>query len=155
HGHYVAYAAGKGLDSGRVHFKLKRLTPEYSEFLIGKSYLSPVQRESALIQALSRLHRTRRVVLTGGPGSGKTNLVKYLRTQGLVTVDEAAERVMNRHIEQLGDPQLFPKWRHENIARFQEEVFAEQLRLDRSLLDDCELAFFDRSGVDGIAYLKY
>jgi hypothetical protein len=35
-----------------------------------------------------------------------------------------------------------------------QDVFKEQRKLERDLPHDCEIAFLDRSGIDGIAYLR-
>ena len=154
-GYYVAYASGQGFSTGRVHFKLKRLTDEFDRFLVGsRKFASEADRESALIRALTRLYSTRRIVLTGGPCSGKSTLIAHLKEQLHHTVEESAQHIMTLRIKELGDPDRFAAWRAGNVPAFQAQIFAEQLRQEDRIPDACPLVFLDRCGIDGIAYLQ-
>jgi predicted ATPase len=152
HGYYVAHVDGSGMASGRVNFKLKRLTPEFREFLLGSRWKTASDAE--LIRQAAHLYRTKRIAFTGGPCSGKTTLVNEFASQRHVVVEEAARLIMDHHIERLGSAEAFRQWRARNMRVFQAAVFEKQRNLERAVPVNCPTLYLDRSGIDGIAYLR-
>ncbi|MDD6210778.1 MAG: AAA family ATPase [Bacteroidales bacterium] len=88
-------------------------------------------------------------ILTGGPGSGKTTVLKELRAMGYLTVEEAAREIIRKQVLSEG-----------NAVPWGDLVkYSELMRL-RSVLDYLEYAhvtapcFFDRGIPDTFAYNK-
>ena len=85
-----------------------------------------------------------RVVLTGGPGVGKTTLLAELGLRGFSTVPESARDVIAERLARGESPRPSP------------EAFAREiLRRDRDKysahLQGAELVFFDRCAVEALA----
>jgi predicted ATPase len=100
--------------------------------------------------APSQSARPARYVITGGPFSGKTSLVRALAAQGFATVPEAAIEVIEDLTHEFGlDGQA--AWRAEHREEFQERIIQKQL-----VLEEREHAvgplFLDRGRLDGVAY---
>ncbi|CAN5643461.1 ATP-binding protein [soil metagenome] len=96
------------------------------------------------------MHKNNWYALTGGPGSGKTTLMKELKKRGHNTINESARY----HIEkQLADG-LNLKSIRQNEKAFQESVFKQKLIIHEALSTDV-ITFFDRGFHDTIAYLEY
>ncbi len=87
-------------------------------------------------------------VLTGGPRTGKTTLLRYFSKIGYKTVQEAATLLIREHIENKTEP----PWR--NPKQFQQNIFETQVKLE-SKIKNTEIAFADRGTIDTIAYAKY
>lgn len=85
----------------------------------------------------------RKVIITGGPNSGKSSIISLLAQRGHEVLTESARLV----IEQQG---IFP-WNDQQL--FCDVVHQEQLRRERELADD--LVFLDRSLVDPVAYAEF
>lgn len=89
-------------------------------------------------------------VITGGPCSGKTTIVEYLRTLGYTTTIEHArhyidtQRVMGKSIEEM----------RANKREFQEAILEMQIAEEESL-DVHELVFLDRALPDAMAYYQF
>ena len=86
-----------------------------------------------------------RVIISGGPGAGKSSLLEELKRQGYACQQEAARLVIQQHYQQNYTP-----WgdRAGFIRLVYERIFAElQLPVQ-------ELTFCDRSMVDCIGYLQ-
>ncbi|MEM7308479.1 MAG: ATP-binding protein [Planctomycetota bacterium] len=95
------------------------------------------------------------VVVSGGPGSGKTTLVAALGERGYATVPEAAiEVIAELNAEHGTDGQK--AWRSANRTEFQLAVLRRQVRLEDELLArEPRTAFLDRSRLDGVAYCRH
>jgi predicted ATPase len=97
-----------------------------------------------------RSTRPLRYVITGGPFSGKTSLVRALAAQGFATVPEAAIEVIEDLKRELGlDGQA--AWRAEHREEFQERIIQKQLVLEEREHVNGPL-FLDRGRLDGVAY---
>ena len=94
-----------------------------------------------------------RVVVTGGPGSGKTTLVESLGARGFATVPEAAIQVISELNETFGvDGQK--RWRREHRLEFQERVLERQIALEEAA-GEPPVLFLDRGRLDGVAYCRH
>lgn len=89
--------------------------------------------------------KTKKYVLTGGPGIGKTTLIKLLALRGYAIVPEAARYVIEQ--EQAIDGDALP-WK--DNAKFQEKVMIYQIELEEVIGE--EITFLDRGLVDGDGY---
>ncbi|HID55623.1 TPA: hypothetical protein EYP37_03775 [Candidatus Poribacteria bacterium] len=87
-----------------------------------------------------------KVVITGGPSSGKSTLIKELSRRGFVTVPEAATIVIKNGLHHpTADP-----------VSFQREVLSLQIRLEREAEGKgAGIIFCDRGIYDGLAYLRF
>ncbi|HWR17564.1 MAG TPA: AAA family ATPase [Terriglobales bacterium] len=89
------------------------------------------------------------VVITGGPGSGKTRVLEALRDRGYICSDEVARRIIQQQVLQGGD--ALPWANRERYT---------QLMLDGSILafqkhaDSNEITFFDRGIPDTLCYAR-
>lgn len=94
------------------------------------------------------------VVVTGGPGSGKTTLVEDLGRLGFATVPEAAIQVIQELNDELGLEEQ-KRWRKEQRAAFQVRVLRRQIELEEALAAHDGPAFLDRGRLDGVAYCRH
>ncbi len=83
-----------------------------------------------------------RVVLTGGPNSGKTSVLECLRVKGYPVVGEAARELLQKN----GKPQCF-----DDLSSLQHGILKLQLKREEEV-GNPELVFFDRGTLDAIAY---
>lgn len=89
-------------------------------------------------------------VLTGGPSTGKTTLLKLLSEKGYQVVPEAARSVIDTHLaDGISVEELRSDEKH-----FQELVVQRKADIE-STLDPNAIIFFDRGMHDSNAYLRY
>ncbi len=86
-----------------------------------------------------------RIVITGGPSTGKTTVISHLQDYGYKVVHEMATQVIT-------EGKILP-W--VDRAKFQAEVLKRQLRAEASILDFESSIFLDRGAFDGEAYYIY
>ena len=86
-----------------------------------------------------------KIVLTGGPGIGKTTLLNELKNQGYTIIPEAARMIIEE--EQQRDTLCLP-WK--DIYAFQKKTADRILELEHSFSDS--LILCDRGLTDGHAY---
>jgi predicted ATPase len=86
-----------------------------------------------------------RIVLTGGPGRGKTTLIEVLAARGFRVIPEMARMVIEE--EQKKDSDCLP-WM--NLYAFQEKVARLQLEQEHSYEGDNHI--LDRGIIDGHGY---
>jgi predicted ATPase len=79
------------------------------------------------------------VVLTGGPGSGKTTLIGALRALGLGTAPEAGRAIIREQVA-IGGPAL--PWA--DLRLFTELILAWDMRTYRAMEQTAGPVFFDR-----------
>jgi len=93
----------------------------------------------------------KRIVITGGPGSGKTTVIEELNRRGIATMPEISREIIReakaQGIDQLflEDPLLFSRKLIE--GRVKQFIEAGQM--------DVPVVFFDRGIPDVAAYLRY
>lgn len=91
----------------------------------------------------------RLIVLTGGPGAGKTTLIEHLRRAGYATADEAARAII-QHQRAIDGPAL--PWR--DRALFAELMLSWDLRSYHAAVGHSGPVFFDRAIPEIIGYLR-
>ncbi len=92
-----------------------------------------------------------RVVLTGGACTGKTTVIEELAKRGCKTVPEVARPVIDSYLKR----NVLQKPRLNDIAVLQKEITLKQIELESKLDPTKEIIFFDRSGLDTIAYCQF
>lgn len=88
----------------------------------------------------------KRIVLTGGPGAGKTSVINILAEKGFNIIPEPARTLIEDYQE--NSPHLLPKLSKENRLLFQKTI--ENLTIKN--WQDNKSGFFDRSILDEIGY---
>lgn len=94
---------------------------------------------------------TKRIVITGGPGTGKSSIINTLAKRGFSCLEEVSRQITLEAQEQ-GISQLFL----ENPLLFSERIFIgrKQQYIDAETLTE-KLVFFDRGIPDVLAYMDY
>jgi predicted ATPase len=88
-------------------------------------------------------------VITGGPSSGKTSIIKELAKLGYLTYPEAARVLIDR---ELAKGKSLKEIRGDE-AKFQKRVLKMKVGIEKSAPKD-EIVFFDRAIPDSIAYYQ-
>ena len=95
---------------------------------------------------------SRFVVITGGPGSGKTSLVTHLGSLGYATVPEAAMQIVDELNRERGVPGQI-EWRLQHPAEFNRLVAQRQAALEAACaVAEGRMGFCDRGRPDIKAY---
>ncbi|GGY59879.1 ATP-binding protein [Bacterioplanes sanyensis] len=87
-----------------------------------------------------------RVVFTGGPGSGKTSVIKFLEKLGYPSAKEVGRKIIKTQTERNGD--ALP-WK-DKVA-FRDAMVLEELN-NYKVHDNSTLTFFDRCIIDSYGY---
>jgi len=97
----------------------------------------------------STLFQPKKYVLTGGPGDGKTTLIKTLKKMGYKTIPEAATCIIKSALNKG-----LPNPTHGgHVSEFQEAVAKKQWKVESKIKTD-EIIFLDRGIIDGLAYCE-
>lgn len=100
----------------------------------------------------------KRVVITGGPGTGKTSLVKSLEEAGFLCYHEIIRDLTSEAIEG-NDPSQFatnPLAFVDDPFSFNEKILQGRLRqFQEATGDNGNVVFFDRGMPDVLAYMDY
>ncbi len=89
---------------------------------------------------------TKKYVLTGGPGSGKSSIILALEQMGEYTVREVAEDYIRyRQAAGVKEP-----WMEKD---FQDKILKTQLKREARIHPDARRVFLDRGIHDGLAYV--
>ncbi|MBI34007.1 MAG: hypothetical protein CMP67_01415 [Flavobacteriales bacterium] len=89
-----------------------------------------------------------RVVITGGPSTGKTSLIEEFKKLGYVTFSEVARKIIQQQLD-MGTKKL--PW--DDVSGFSKLVLNEQLNDFNSA--DSNLTLYDRGIPDIIGYLNH
>ncbi len=89
-------------------------------------------------------------VITGGPSTGKTSLLKELSSLGYITVPEAARMLIDEAVSRNVSAEEL----RANEKKFQEDVARLKEQTEHKLQPK-DLIFFDRGMHDTIAYMRY
>ncbi|MBR9758633.1 MAG: ATP-binding protein [Algicola sp.] len=94
---------------------------------------------------------TKRIVITGGPGTGKTSLINELKNRGFICFDEVSRDVI-LEARKEGVEQLFLT----NPLLFSERLLkGRQLQFKAAETATSSLIFLDRGIPDVLAYMEY
>jgi len=87
-----------------------------------------------------------KIVITGGPGCGKTTVLGVLERMGCTVLSESARKLIMEEQAKGGRALPWDDWQG-----FQLKVLEMQLRRENEL---DETVFLDRAAVDGVAYYR-
>jgi len=92
---------------------------------------------------------TKKYILTGGPGVGKSTLLEKISKTGIYTIKEAASYIIKREIEKEGE--ILP-WKNRTL--FQQTLLRTQQNWEKEIPEEISYALIDRGIHDGIAYYQ-
>ena len=96
----------------------------------------------------------RKIVITGGPHSGKTTVLERLREMGMQVIPEVPRMIIEKELakerENPGYQGILPGKRQEEFNRL---VMEKQMELEKRSSDG--IIFLDRSLVDPVAYAEF
>ncbi|WP_204165124.1 AAA family ATPase [Shewanella algidipiscicola] len=89
-----------------------------------------------------------RVIFTGGPGSGKTSVIKFLCQMGYPSAPEVGRKVIQAQVASQGSalPWL-------DKTAFRDEMVLEEIN-NYENFGDTEMTLYDRSMIDSYGYSK-
>ena len=87
-------------------------------------------------------------IITGAPGTGKTSIINKLVEKGFYCITENSREIISEQLACGGD--ILP-WK--NQVAFENKIANLRAKQYLSSPDD-RVCFFDRSVIDGVAYLK-
>lgn len=95
------------------------------------------------------MQATNWIIITGGPSSGKSTVLEYLKTKGYPITAEIARVFID---EEIAKGKTLTEIRA-NEKGFQDRVLQIKIELEEQIPPE-QLTFFDRGIPDSIAYLK-
>ena len=92
-----------------------------------------------------------KIVITGGPGTGKTSIINKLESLGHCIFHESSREIIRKY-KKLGHDQLFLS----NPIKFSEILLKNRIKqFEESNKSNSNFKFFDRGIPDILAYLNY
>jgi predicted ATPase len=88
-----------------------------------------------------------RVIVTGGPGAGKTTLVSHLAAAGYATVHDSARAIIAERLAQGLSRRPEPQ-------EFAREILRRDIDSYQSCAETGDWVFFDRGVIEGIAMVQ-
>lgn len=107
---------------------------------------SPARR---FFDRINLMQETNWVVITGGPSSGKSTVLEYLKTKGYLITVEMARVFID---EEIAKGKTLAEIRADGKG-FQDRVLQMKIELEEQITPD-QITFFDRGIPDSIAYVK-
>ncbi len=95
------------------------------------------------------MNKTQRIIITGGPGTGKSTILQHLEERGYPSFSEVSRAVIKKELEKE-DSEILP-WR--DLSGFSDVVFNGQMAQYRRA-EAGKINFYDRGLIDVIAYLR-
>lgn len=92
------------------------------------------------------------ILLTGGPNSGKTSLIRELQNRGYKVKEEQATILIHEYID-AGIPLESIQLNPIQGAKFQDEIAIREMKVAESFNPE-ELVFFDRGAIDYRGFAK-
>ena len=100
-----------------------------------------------LLKKIKKARLAHKYVLTGGPGVGKTSLIKKLQERGFHVIKEVATTLIEESLKKgLPNPA-----QGDGVVEFQNKIWSIQLNLESELQKN-QVAFLDRGILDSLAY---
>ncbi|PSK93270.1 AAA family ATPase [Taibaiella chishuiensis] len=96
---------------------------------------------------MNPITRNNFIVITGGPGAGKTTLIRELEQRGYRCIEEVARRLIAEQLEAGGD--ALP-W--QDKERYKQLMFDRSVAAYRDTPDEDKPVFFDRGLPDTLCY---
>jgi len=100
----------------------------------------------------------KKIVLSGGPGTGKSTLFELLKTAYPTAyfIDEAAEKVIKQELAKQSAQRAYePKIPSTNYKEFAQLLTKQELKDETSIPNGTELVFMDRCLIDNVGFLLY
>jgi len=155
-GYYAQQSSRGPLGSHRVEFDIIRITRRMFRQFTNSKPPNSISDYGGLIRMIHAQRQFPKVVLTGGPYSGKTTIIDSLKKLGHPTIAESAYSVMQNESRKRGKL-AFLRWRQSKPDHFQYKVYQRQMREEKMAVMRCpkpRLLFMDRSAVDCISFLR-
>ncbi|KYK26722.1 hypothetical protein AYK26_07225 [Euryarchaeota archaeon SM23-78] len=93
----------------------------------------------------------KKYVITGGPSSGKSTLLRALEKKGFAVIEESAKEVIFLEKQRgVNEP-----WLEETFVDFQTKIVELQLKKEAEIPSDTDIVFIDRGVPDVLAYFKH
>jgi predicted ATPase len=100
----------------------------------------------------NHLSTVQNIVITGGPGSGKSSLINRLDKHDYQVCREQAITLIDEMIKEWGIHK-FIDWKRDNQLVFNSMILERQLAIE-SNLENRSICFYDRGHLDPLAYLN-
>ena len=94
-------------------------------------------------------NKSNAIIITGGPGMGKTSIIEQFSVMGYHSVKETGRSIIQNELQTDGN--RLPWFDKEGFAM---AMFQQSLKDFQNVPEKCGLTFFDRGIPDVIGYLK-
>jgi predicted ATPase len=100
-----------------------------------------------MLERITSKQNTKKYILTGGPGVGKSTVIEILKKMNLYTIPEAARIIID---EQLANSGSILPWKDKN--QFEQKVLDLKIESELSIPQNTDVAFLDRGIPDSLAF---